>query len=725
MTWRFAPWRGFPGSDTDGGVGGDGEHRFPARGGSDVTSMPPGTKNANGRFNGRGAVAAVLLVASAAVALLGSIEAVASPAPHTAPLDTLVTAPIPPVAAGNMVMTRRSLPEISTTTVPRQPPPAIPPRFDDPAAGERHFRAALHASSSGRREQAETAFRAAVAARPGDSRLPLWQIGQALNNRDPGALVFHIPGAWRAIASDPLAAPRLLLQAHQAAVLQLAIFWTVLVVLGLSAWWRALAHDMSALLYRNPDHRLRQWTPWLLILSVLLARPGWLGALALISIPLLLQTRGKSRALLLATWLLGLALVFPSWSVLRESIPVVDPDSETTLLVRAGQEDASAALIKDLRERLAEAEDPERQQRLKLAIALQEARRGRFTASSEQFRSVLVERPASVPALVGLANNAYYLSRFDEALRGYQQARELAPGQGEIPYNMAQVYLKKLFLPEAGQAIEDARALGFAPAGQRQPVHGGSDFAPLVYLELSRHDLRASARAEADRYPPLTSLAAWNYLLGAPPLPLFLLLGGLLVIGLLLAYWGGLQENVRHCDSCGNEICRACCRQHEDILICSACAEIAERARSEMVLATLLKNRSRTVGLATIARLVRLARLVPGAAHLAIGEMGRAWRRMILLSLAIFLIGGGWAFDPSAAMASPGLILAEETLHPLWLPLPAAAWTGPWDWPVALGWILLAGVLVQALLDAARLRQRLPERLIQQQTGPLTGPVKA
>jgi hypothetical protein len=44
---------------------------------------------------------------------------------------------------------------------------------------------------------------------------------------------------------------------------------------------------------------------------------------------------------------------------------------------------------------------------------------------------------------------------------------------------------------------------------------------------------------------------------------------------------------------------------------------------------------------------------------------------------------------------------------------------------VALGWILLGGVLVQALLDAARLRQRLPERLIQQQTGPLTGPVKA
>jgi tetratricopeptide (TPR) repeat protein len=689
-----------------------------------VTSMPPGRQNASGRSRPWPPAGAALLV-SLTLLLSANAESAASEVPHSAPLDTLVTAPLPPVAAGNMVMTRRHLPEISTTTVPRQPPPAVPPRLDDPLAGERHFRAAVHASRTGRRDQAELAIRSAVTARPGDSRLALWQIGQALSNREPGAFVFHLPGAWRAVTSDPLAAPRLALQAQQAAILQLGIFWTVLVVVGLAAWWRSLAHDMSALLYRDPDHRLRRWTPWLLILSVVLMRPGWLGALALISVPLLLQTRGKSRALLLSTWLVTLALVFPNWPILRESVPIVDPESETTLLVRAGQEEASALLLKELRERLATAEEPDRQHRLRLAIALQEARRGRFTASSEHFRTVLTERPDNVMALVGLANNSYYLSRFDEALRGFQQARELAPQQGEIPYNMAQVYLKKLFLPEAGQAIEDARTLGFAPVGPRELVTVGSDFSPLVYLELPRQDLRSSARSEAERYPPLVSLAAWNYFLGAPPLPLFMLLGGLLVIGLLLAYWGGLQDRIRHCDSCGNEICRSCCRQHGDSLICPACTEIAERARSEMVLATLLKNRSRTVGLATTARLVRLARLVPGAAHLAIGEVGRAARRLVLLSLAVFLIGGGWAFDPSAAMASPGLILAEETIHPLWLPLPAAAWPGPWGWPVVLGWILLAAVLVQALLDAARLRQRLPERLIQQQTGPLTGPVKA
>ncbi len=96
-----------------------------------------------------------------------------------------------------------------------------------------------------------------------------------------------------------------------------------------------------------------------------------------------------------------------------------------------------------------------------------------------------------------------------------------------------------------------------------------------------------------------------------------------------------------------------------------------------------------------------------------------------LATVAVFLIGCGWAFDPSSALTTPGMILAEETLHPLWLPLPAAAWPGPLGWPVYIGWILLGGALVQALLDSMRLRQRLPERLILQQAGPIPGPGKA
>lgn len=660
-----------------------------------------------------GTILALLLTALASIA-------VGRPAGQ-APLDTLISEDAP-AATANVNISRRLLPEVTTTTVPRQAPPARPPRLDDPDRGERLYLAARNTAVGGSPEDLHASLRLARETRPGDSRIPIWQAMQALRERDAGAFVWHLPGAVRAAIADPLAAPRLLVQAHQALLLLLAVFWTVLVVAGLAAVWRPLAHDLSALIMRDPRHTLRAGLPWLLVIGVLLARPGWLGALALLSIPLLVQSRGAVRHLVLATWLVTLGAVFPNWPLLREAMPVLDPASETNLLAGAAEADASSELIGDIRERLAAAEDPARANRLRLALAHQEARRGRFSASRELFARVLDDRPAELTAIVGQANNSYFLSRFDEALAGYHRARELAPDRGEIPFNQAQVYFKKLFVPEAGQALEDARQLGFAPAAWRAAEQGGAEFSAVVYLGLSRTDLRASARAEADRYPPLAWLASWNDFLSAPPLPVFLLLAGLLVIGVALAYWGGLRDEVRVCDTCGTEICRGCCSVRDEGWLCHDCAETCDRSRSEMVLATLLKNRRRGVGLATTARLVWLARLLPGSAHLALGESGRAWGRLAMLGLAMFMIVCGWAFDPAATWTTPGLVLAAETVHPLWWPLPAAAWPGALGWPVVAGWALLAGVYAVGLIDAARLRYRLPERFVQVHTGPVPGP---
>jgi tetratricopeptide (TPR) repeat protein len=673
----------------------------------------------------------VIAAAAGAVALMAVIAA-GTPAPvlaqarGTAPLDSLDTGPDRPTAAANLNISRKLLPSVSTTTVPRTPPPSIPPRIDDPEAGERLFLGARHAARIGETGRAEETIRAALTARPGDSRLPLWQVMEALRHRDPKAVIWHLPGAFRTALADPLAAPRLAMQAYQGALLLTTVFWTVLVVAGLFAFWRHLAHDLSALIFRDPTHRLRVWTPLLLVGAVIVARPGWLGGLALLSVPLLLQARGRPRQLFLAVWLVALALSFPNWPPLREAVPVLDPDSETTLLVRAGRDHASPEMIQEIRERLAEAEDSARRLRLRLALGLQEARRGRYSASSEQFRAVLTERPDDVVALVGLANNAYFTSRFDEALAGYHQARELAPGRGEIPYNQAQVYFKKLFVPEAGQALEDARSLGFDPPVEQEGAQDGGDFSPAIYLDLDRSDLRASARSEMGHYPPQAGLAAWNYFLGAPPLPLFVLLGGLLLVAVVLTYWSGMHNEIRSCESCGGEICRGCSLVREGSILCRDCCETADRSRSEMVLATLLKNRNRTVGMATTDRLVTLARLVPGAAHLAIGETSRALGRLSTLALALYLVGFGWAFDPSAAWTTPGLSLAEETLHALWLPLPAAAWPGPLGWPVAVGWVLLTAVYAVAVMDGTRLRLSLPERLVHIHSGgPTPGPGRA
>ena len=131
-------------------------------------------------------------------------------------------------------------------------------------------------------------------------------------------------------------------------------------------------------------------------------------------------------------------------ALLREAVPVLDPDSETNLLVQAGEQDASLQLITSLRERLATPDlDPERRDRLRIALAHQEARRGRFTASTRLFDQVLADRPTELTALVGRANNNYFLSRFDAAL-------------AMVPYVDALV----AELPDRGVCLEVAAGTG-------------------------------------------------------------------------------------------------------------------------------------------------------------------------------------------------------------------------------------------------------------------------
>jgi hypothetical protein len=94
---------------------------------------------------------------------------------------------------------------------------------------------------------------------------------------------------------------------------------------------------------------------------------------------------------------------------------------------------------------------------------------------------------------------------------------------------------------------------------------------------------------------------------------------------------------------------------------------------------------------------------------MAAGCLAGGLSRLLFLALALFLMLFGWCFDLSQPWDLPGLILSEEAIHPLWLPLPAVAWSGPVEFPVLLGGLLVFVLYLVALIDVTWLRKQLPK----------------
>lgn len=633
-----------------------------------------------------------------------------------APLDTLREAVDPDAAqdpryAGAvMEISRKFMPEVTASTVPVGKSPQQPPRLDDPVSGTYRYHLARQAALAGNIDGVNNHMKAALTAAPDQPRYQWWQSAQAAKRFDTATLAKALPATFRSMIDSPMGRGPFVIAAHQTALLATTLFWTVLVGALYLGWWRNLAHDFSATLLKNPKHTPRLVLPALLPLLVLAFKPGWLGLLAVLSAPLLIQTRGRSRGLLLATWILMLGLVFPAWPALRMAVPTIDPDSEVTLLDEAMRLPPSALLTSLLNERLGEAQDPDRINRLTVALAIQEARRGNYRTSSKLFTKVLKTDPTNFAAMVGRANNIYYLGGMDDAVQAYTQAAEAYPQRGEVPYNVAQVYFKKLFVPEAGEALEKARALGFSPvAVDHNPTQRGA-YSAVVYPSLTAREVNEACRFEAGAYPPLVTISTWRWLLGAPPLPLYVLVGAPFVLALVLVMWWSRQNDPRECENCGAPLCGSCCKVKDTAWLCAGCGETAERSKSDMVLATLLKNKSRAEGMAHVSRIVRLGRILPGAGHLATNRFWAGWLRISLVAAGLFLIFGAWAFDPGSELATPGLQLDVECIHPRWFPLPATLWPGWNSVTVLAGAALLTAAWLIAFLDGPGLRRGINDR---------------
>ncbi|MEN8007073.1 MAG: hypothetical protein ABFS42_08660 [Candidatus Krumholzibacteriota bacterium] len=639
-------------------------------------------------------------------------EAAAIPAP----LDTLMEYAAeaeefdPRYAGADLNISRKLLPEAQATTIEKTRSPKVPPRLDDPLAGAWRFHLARQAAMTDNPDEVTKNLAAAIKAAPEHPRYQWWRSVQALKSMDTATLFKVLPHSVRALLKSPVGRGHFLVAWHQGALLLNGFFWTVLVSGLYLAWWRKMAHDMGATILKDPKHQPRFLLPFLLPLVLVMFKPGWMGFLAIMSIPLVVHARGKTRYLLLATWLVALALVFPGWPALRSAVPTVDPTSEVTLLDRACTLPPSGKMIQELKQRIESSGDEDRTNRLLVALAIQEARRGKYKESSRLFKKVLENDPENFPAMVGSANNTYFRGHMDSAAKAYNKIATVHPKRGEVPYNLAQVYFKKLFVPEATEAMDQARALGFIPSFSTPGSGRRKGYAAVVYPPLTNAAMDQACRYEAPNYPGLVVMSSWRHLLGAPPLPLFALVGCPLLMALFLIMWWNRLNDPTECENCGIPLCHDCCRVHDNAWLCAGCGETAERSRSDMVLATLLKNRSREQGMALGHRVVKVGRLLPGAGYLATDQFKPAFFRLSLLSLGLFLLFAGWTFDLGSEWASPGLMLPGETLHPKWLPMPAAMWPGWTGSSVIIGAALVALSWLIALLDGPGLRRSIPDR---------------
>jgi len=657
-----------------------------------------------------------LLLPAMILGLLLPGSLLAASGPNPAPLDTLRSTAAtadeidPRYLGSDIDITRKELPDVQATVVPKTKQPRKPPRLKHPLSGQWYFQEARLAAKLGDRNAARENIKKALAIDPENHRFQWWQATQALQTLDTPTLISSLPKILHTLLASPIARGHLIVPLHQGSILLVAWFWTLLVAAIYLAWWKNIAHDLGAMIFRDRSHRLRLWLPILVPLAFAALRPGWLGFLALMSVPLLIQTRKKLRFLLASTWIATLLMVFPAWPVLHLAPPAIDPNSEVTLLADACLLEPSGSISSRLREKLSTANNADRKARLQVALGIQEARRGRFTASDKLFKKVLQHAPDNFAAQMGLANNTYYRGHLDQALSRYQQSLTVHPGQGEISYNMAQVYFKKLFIPEATAALEESRLQGFYAPTHMDKSTSRQGYSPVIYPGLSNADLSQACAFEAENYPPLVTISSWQTFLGSPPLPLFLVLMVPLLLAVVLILWWSHQNDPRECENCGATLCRDCCRVRDAAWLCPACGETAARSRSDVVLATLLKNRSRDEGMMHTQRVVRLGRILPGAGHLASNRFMAGWMRISMAAWGFFLISAGWIFDSGAQWKSPGMILPPESFNPLWLPLPRDMWTGWTSLPVLVGAGLLLAVGVIALLDEQNLRQGIPER---------------
>lgn len=364
-------------------------------------------------------------------------------------------------------------------------------------------------------------------------------------------------------------------------VLLVVLCWTLAVLL--MRYLPFVHHQLSARLAPAVHVHSRAWLLWVVILAPFAFGWGLLPTLALALVLVWLYAGWRPRLTLglLMLWFAAQGIHPAPFGVALNGI---DPLSSSALVMRAAEEPPTVGLRRDLVE--AVEREPQNADLL-FALGLLDARAGRFAESSTSFQAGLALDPDDAVATTNLANNHFFLGDIERAVAGYQRAAALDSTQALAYYNLSQAYIKKLFFKEAGVAMRAASTHGYGV--QQQP--GTFPRGAVHYVQPSPRALWALAWQDRTRVAPPDLLGTLVPVLGVPPDHAGWWLAGSLLLCLVLSRALRREQLVFECANCASLACRRCSGHHEGSVLCAGCAATARRAKSELVLSTLLRNR--------------------------------------------------------------------------------------------------------------------------------------
>ncbi len=473
---------------------------------------------------------------------------------------------------------------------------------------------------------------------------------------NPSALGAWLDGIFTSFIGFP---QQTLVAANALVVFDLVVagvlLWVVLILFFRYAPF--LQHQLAG--YMDPWAHQRHRNRLLLVpvMLPLVLGLGLIPTLALVLPVVWIYSRRRTRVIvgLMVGWF-ALQGLYPG--PLGTILVGLDPLSAPSLVVRAGKDPPSPTLLAQVNTALrAQPDDAD----FLFARGLAMARAGRFEDSTRSFLACLEREPNRAAAINNVGCNHYYLGDVDRAVAGFQKAAAVDSTLGIVHHNLSQAYIRKLYLREGSEAMRRSVRHGFDVQSEAEPLPRGA----VYYAKPTERDLWAMAWHAGDETPPHALIPAAGRWLGVPPDHAGLWLAISLALSAILGATLPRKRLTFECANCGTLSCHNCRGEHEGAVLCHECAAHAKRARSELVLSTLLRNRRIEADVI----------------------FNRKLRRM-----NTWLLGAGWIYD---GLQSRGLNTATAFVS-----LAVAAWLS--TWPLQDPWHtieppLLNGVRIVAM----------------------------